>query len=131
MCHMSRVTLSVEGLLSTGPTPSSFCHKQTPDTKPHNNYIKYQSNCENYDQHSFFWTKFRCGQIFLYLQWDIFSTRESSLGLTGWNFSYQTICQPLLRTAHCTLKTVHYISIAQARSDPRIIMSSRLRRQRV
>ena len=46
-----------------------------------------QSNSESYDQHSFFGTKFMGGQNF-YLHWEVFTTRERTLGLTGWTFSY-------------------------------------------
>ena len=56
-------------------------------TKPYNFDIKCQSNSESYDQHIFFGTKFRGGQNF-YLIWEVFPTRESTLGLTGWTFLY-------------------------------------------
>ena len=54
-------------------------------TKLHNFDIKCHCNSESYDQNSFFWTKFRVSQIFLNLRWEVFPTRESDLGLTGWN----------------------------------------------
>ena len=51
--------------------------------------IKFQSNSESYDQHGIFWIKFKGGQnSFYYLRWEVFTTRDSTLGLTGWTFSY-------------------------------------------
>ena len=56
-------------------------------TKPYNFDIKCQGNSESYDQHGFFGTKFRGGQNFL-ITVGGFTTRESTLGLTGRSFSY-------------------------------------------
>ena len=61
-------------------------------TKPYNFDIKCQCNLESYDQHVFFGTHLRGGGVkvfffsffFINLQWEIFPTTESSLGLTGW-----------------------------------------------
>ena len=55
--------------------------------KLHNFESKYQSNSESYDWHGFFGIKFRGGQNF-YLRLAVFLTKESTLGLTGWNLFY-------------------------------------------
>ena len=55
-------------------------------TKLHNFDMMCQYNSESYDQNSFFGTKFTVSQnFFLNLRWKVFPTRESALGLTGWN----------------------------------------------
>ena len=56
-------------------------------TKPYNFDIKSPSNSESYDRNGFFGTKFRGGQNCL-LTVGVFSTRESTLGLTGWSLFY-------------------------------------------
>ena len=60
-------------------------------TKPHNCYIKCQSNSQSYEWHNFLGTKFRGGQDFFYLWWKVFSTRESTLALTAWTFLWESI----------------------------------------
>ena len=67
-------------------------------TKPSNFDIKCQSNSKSYDQHVFFGPSLSVVRIF-YLRWDVFTTRESALGLTGWTFSYR------FRSYHCKLGT--------------------------
>ena len=52
-------------------------------TEPDNFDIKYQFNSENYDRHSSFGTKIRVVRVFD-LQWKVFSTKENTLGMTGW-----------------------------------------------
>ena len=48
---------------------------------------------------TFFGTKFRGGQNF-YLRWEVFPTRESALGLTGWTLSYPKL--PSMAIPSCT-----------------------------
>ena len=53
--------------------------------KLHNFDIKCHSNSDSYDRRKKNWDQFRGGQN---LQWEVFPTRESALGLTGWALSY-------------------------------------------
>ena len=56
-------------------------------TKLHKFDIKCQSNSKSYDQHCFLGPKLGVVRFF-YLQWEVFPTKESALGLTGWTLSY-------------------------------------------
>ena len=59
-------------------------------TKPYNFDIKCPSNYQSYDRHGYFGAKFRGGPNFFGNSWVFFSTRESTMGLTGWSLSYGT-----------------------------------------
>ena len=69
-------------------------------TKPYNFDIKCQSNSESYDRHGFFGTKFGGGQNF-YVRLDVFSTKGTTLVVTGWTLSY-----PVCRTVYTLLYNI-------------------------
>ena len=86
-------------------------------TKPYNFDIKCRFNSESYDQHGFFGTKFRGVRvIFLNLRLEIFSTRESTLGLTGWNSS--TISMIFLSSAAESKPCIKYNNNKNAPEGP-------------
>ena len=57
-------------------------------TKPYNFDLKCRYNLESYYKYGCFDTKFRGVRVFYYLTWKVIFTRESTLGLTVWAFSY-------------------------------------------
>ena len=60
-------------------------------TKPYNFDIKCQYNLESYDRYGFLAPSLG-GFRLIYLRWKVFfSTRESTLGLTGWTSSYLSV----------------------------------------
>ena len=58
-------------------------------TKPYNLDARCQCNSESYVKHNLFGTKFRGGQTFCnFLRFEVFTTSESTILLTGWTLSY-------------------------------------------